>query len=172
LVKTIQYKVLKKLEAVEIRRYPTMVVARVDGYGDGGFNLLFRFISGNNLQKAKVAMTAPVISEKIAMTAPVISGDGSLGFVMPEGYTAESNPPGLSTSGLGLYKSSREIWPLSSSPEVEQAHFWGQGQAVAGRAGQGGHPERRRGFLHEVQLPFTPWFMRRNEVAVEVERKG
>ncbi len=77
MVKSIDYEVVKKLDRVEIRRYPRIVLARVDGYGDGSFNLLFKFISGENSRKAKVAMTAPVISEKIAMNAPVISVFGS-----------------------------------------------------------------------------------------------
>ena len=54
--------------------------------------LLFSFITGNNRQKSKVAMTAPVVSEQIAMTAPVLSESGSIAFVMPEGFTLETTP--------------------------------------------------------------------------------
>jgi 1,4-dihydroxy-2-naphthoyl-CoA synthase len=63
MVEQAKYEVLKKIGNMEIRRYPRLVVARVDGYGDGGFNLLFRFITGNNQQKSDIAMTAPVVSE-------------------------------------------------------------------------------------------------------------
>jgi hypothetical protein len=73
MVEQAKYEVLKKIGKTEIRRYPRLVIARVDGYGDGGFNLLFRFITGNNRQKSDIAMTAPVVSEEIAMTAPVLS---------------------------------------------------------------------------------------------------
>lgn len=83
---------MKKLDGVEIRRYPRMILARVDGYGDGSFNLLFRFISGQNSRNSKVAMTSPSVSEKIAMTSPVLSDEGSLAFVMPESYTLENTP--------------------------------------------------------------------------------
>jgi 1,4-dihydroxy-2-naphthoyl-CoA synthase len=54
-----RYDVLKEIGKVELRRYPRLVIARVDGYGDGGFNILFAFITGNNRQKSKIAMTAP-----------------------------------------------------------------------------------------------------------------
>ena len=35
-----------------------------DGYGDGGFNILFSFITGNNRQKLKIAMTALLFRSK------------------------------------------------------------------------------------------------------------
>src|SRR4030042_5691921 len=90
-----KYDVLREIGKVEIRRYPRLVIARVDGYGDGGFNLLFNFITGNNQKKSKIAMTAPVVSEQIAMTAPVLSESDSIAFVMPEGLTLETTPEPL-----------------------------------------------------------------------------
>jgi hypothetical protein len=90
-----KYKILKRIGKIEIRRYPRLVIARVDGYGDGGFNILFRFITGNNRQKSDIAMTAPVVSEEIAMTAPVLSETGSIAFIMPEGFTLETTPEPL-----------------------------------------------------------------------------
>ena len=90
-----RYDVLKEIGKVELRRYPRLVIARVDGYGDGGFNILFAFITGNNRQKSKIAMTAPVVSEQIAMTAPVLSDPDSIAFAMPEGFTLETTPEPL-----------------------------------------------------------------------------
>ena len=87
MVEQAKYEVLNKIGKIEIRRYPRLVIARVDGYDYGGFNLLFRFISGHNRQKSDIAMTAPVVSEQIAMTAPVLSETGSIAFIMPEGFT-------------------------------------------------------------------------------------
>ncbi|HEX9262367.1 MAG TPA: heme-binding protein [Candidatus Bathyarchaeia archaeon] len=52
MVEQAKYEVLKKINTIEIRRYPRLVIARVDGYGDGGFNTLFNLITGNNKQKA------------------------------------------------------------------------------------------------------------------------
>jgi hypothetical protein len=51
MVATVKYEIVKKLSKVEIRRYPSIVIAKVDGYEDEGFGLLFRFISGENKQK-------------------------------------------------------------------------------------------------------------------------
>lgn len=71
------------------------MIARVDGYGYGGFNILFRFITGNNRQKSDIAMTAPVVSGQIAMTAPVLSETGSIAFIMPEDFKLETTPEPL-----------------------------------------------------------------------------
>ncbi len=92
MVKEVKYSLIKKLDNVEIRLYNSLIIARVDGYGDAGFNLLFNYISGSNTQKATLEMTAPVISQKIEMTAPVLSERDSIAFVLPEEYTLETTP--------------------------------------------------------------------------------
>jgi hypothetical protein len=66
MVERAKYEVIREIGKVEIRRYQRMVIARVDGHGDAGFSILFSIITGNNRQKSKVAMTAPVLSEQIA----------------------------------------------------------------------------------------------------------
>jgi hypothetical protein len=168
LVETLGYEVVKKLDAVEIRKYPRTVVARVDGYGDGGFNLLFNFISGRNRQKAKVAMTAPVVSEKIAMTAPVLSDRGSIAFVMPEGYTLETTPQPTDDRVKILEYPPRCLAALRFSGRWTERAFEARSKELlealrkAGMVGQGEVLSMR------YNAPFTPWFMRRNEVAVEV----
>ncbi|MDD1705873.1 MAG: heme-binding protein, partial [Methanoregulaceae archaeon] len=78
----------------EIRTYPAIRVASVSGYQDNeAFRFLFRYITGNNRAKKKIAMTAPVITaETIPMTAPVISDGSTMSFAMPEDYSLESLP--------------------------------------------------------------------------------
>jgi SOUL heme-binding protein len=172
LVKSIQYEVVKKLDGVEIRRYPAMVVARVEGHGDGGFNLLFQFISGNNAQKAKVAMTAPVLSEKIAMTAPVISSGGSLAFVMPEGYTIESTPQPLDQRVKIVEIPARVLAALTFSGRWSKGAFLAKTKQLLDQLERAGMRSVGEVFAMRYNSPFTPWFMRRNEVAVEVEFEG
>ena len=71
----VPYDVVKKVGDIEIRRYPEVLLAVVEGFiDDSGFGLLFQYISGENKTRRRIAMTAPVItSEKITMTAPVIT---------------------------------------------------------------------------------------------------
>jgi len=172
LVQSISYKVLRKLEGVEIRRYPPIVIAKVDGYEGGGFNILFQYISGNNRQKAKVAMTAPVLSERIAMTAPVISGGGSLAFVMPERYSGESTPQPLDERVKIVDIPSRDLAALRFSGRWSDRVFGAKAKQLLDELGRAGLRSVGGVFSMRYNSPFTPWFMRRNEVAVEVEREG
>lgn len=52
------YDVLKKVEDVEIRYYPSATL--VETQGNNSFGTLFQYISGNNANQEKIAMTAPV----------------------------------------------------------------------------------------------------------------
>ncbi len=74
MVEKTQYSVIEKIEDIEIREYPEMILAVVkDIDEDNAFSLLFNYISGDNKVQDKIKMTAPVISsKKISMTTPVI----------------------------------------------------------------------------------------------------
>ena len=93
----------------EIRDYPAIAVARTTVTAEDrgsavreGFGRLFDYISGANVPRETIAMTAPVLTEKaeegaeIAMTAPVLSerdGRGwTVSFVLPEGMTEDEAP--------------------------------------------------------------------------------
>ena len=169
MVKSIDYEVVKKLDRVEIRSYPKVALARVDGYGDGGFNLLFKFISGANSQRAEVAMTAPVISEKIAMTAPVISGGGSIAFVMPESYTSETTPQPADDRVRIEEIPARYLAALRFSGRWSTHVFETKSKEMMGELQKAGIKSRGEVFSMRYNPPFTPWFMHRNEVAIEVE---
>ena len=64
MVEQIKYDVLKKIDDIEIRFYDKIAIAEVEGLGDGGFNILFNYISGDNVAQTKLEMTSPVISQK------------------------------------------------------------------------------------------------------------
>jgi hypothetical protein len=100
------YTVIERRLGYEIRRYEPYLVATVTVTGNENsalytaFPILAGYIFGDNTQREKIAMTAPVISEqsqKIAMTAPVIaeeSGEGiqTVSFVMPKKFTLDTLP--------------------------------------------------------------------------------
>ena len=66
MVETVKYEVNRKIGRVEIRRYPKIVVAKVENSEADAFDLLYKFITGNNRQKTKVKMTTPVVSQQIS----------------------------------------------------------------------------------------------------------
>ncbi len=169
MVKEVKYSLIKKLDNVEIRLYNSFIIAKVDGYGDAGFNLLFKYIKGNNTQKAALEMTSPVISQNVEMTAPVLSEKDSIAFVMPEEYTLETTP-----------KPSDERIKIQQIPERHVAAL-----RFTGRWTSSNFAKKSEQLLKELQTakietrgtifamrysgPFTPWFMRKNEVATEVQ---
>ena len=78
---TQKYEVIKQIENIEIRFYPSSLMAKVNSRG--GFSKLFQYISGKNDK-----------SEKIAMTTPVhMSGENNksiMEFVLPSKYSVEN----------------------------------------------------------------------------------
>jgi hypothetical protein len=169
MVEQAKYEVLKKIGNTDIRRYPRLVIARVDGYGDGGFNLLFRFITGNNRQKSDIAMTAPVVSEQIAMTAPVLSETGSIAFIMPEGYTIETTPEPLDERVKIIEVPERIVAALRFSGRWSDSIFKKKSEELLKELAEAGIKTVGQVFSMRYNAPFTPWFMRRNEVAVAVD---
>ncbi len=99
-VETPKYSVLKKDNDIEIREYPTLLVAQTQKPGERdvaiseGFRTLADYIFGNNQASKNTAGESP--SEKIAMTAPVIQqkrdNEWVILFVMPSKFN-ESNIP-------------------------------------------------------------------------------
>jgi effector-binding domain-containing protein len=169
MVEKAKYEVLKKIGNTEIRRYPRLVIARVDGYGDGGFNILFRFITGNNRQKSDIAMTAHVVSEQIAMTAPVLSETGSIAFIMPEGFTLETTPEPLDDRVKIVEIPERVVAALKFSGRWSNSIFKKKSEELLAEIENAGLKVAGQVFSMRYNGPYTPWFMRRNEVAVPVE---
>jgi len=167
----------------ELRAYPALIAAEVSVAGDqdraasAGFRLLAGYIFGANESRQSVAMTAPVAqtaasAEKIAMTAPVAqtaSGDSwTVRFFMPRGYTLDTLP-----------KPKDPRIRLITVPPNLAAVVRFSGLAFAGdvaqktaelRAFVEAHHWRTTGppTLARYNPPWTPWFMRRNEVMLPV----
>ncbi|HII85774.1 TPA: heme-binding protein [Candidatus Bathyarchaeota archaeon] len=168
MVEQAKYEVLRNINAVEIRRYPQLIIARVDGLGDGGFNLLFSFITGDNRQKANVKMTAPVVSEQIAMTAPVVSEEGSIAFIMPDGYTLETTPEPLDNRIEIIAVPERTVAALRFSGRWSASIFRKKTTQLLDELRKAGVEATGQVFSMRYNGPFTPWFLRRNEVAAPV----
>lgn len=176
-----RFEVLEKDGGYELRRYAPYLVAetRVEaGFEDAGsvaFQRLFRYISGNNVAQRKIAMTAPVTQspgEKIAMTAPVSqtadSGGYVVAFALPSDYTLATAPqPRDPTVRV------REVpagvvacWRYSGRWTVES--FEQHEALLRERMRTRGLVADGEAILARYNPPFTPWFMRRNEVLIPV----
>jgi len=186
-VEQADYTVVKKMNGYEIREYPAHIVAQttVQGsYGESmssGFRIVAGYIFGGNTKKESIAMTAPVIaqsgkgeriSESIAMTAPVVAtaeGDSrTISFGMPRFYTLETlptpNDPRVeimmipekkyAVMKFSWYRSDMRIKMMQ---EKLFALLIRDGVVAQGNTAYAGY-----------NAPWTPPWMNRNEVWVEI----
>ena len=167
----------------EVRDYPSLVVAEVTVRGEQkeaaneGFRLLAGYIFGGNTRRQGIAMTSPVAqeptSEKIAMTAPVTqtqdAGTWTVRFTMPSAYSLEALPtPNDPKVQLRRVPPAR-FAVLRFSGLARPADVQAKSEALL--AATKAHRLRTIGNVSLAQYnpPWTPWFMRRNEVMVPVE---
>jgi hypothetical protein len=177
------YAVVQKFEDFETRAYGGYTVAEVVVPGpaaDAGsvaFPILAGYIFGKNKGDRQLAMTAPVTqtieSVKLDMTAPVTQtaapGGYRVQFVLPKGVTMATAPEPLDPR-ITL----RDIAP-SLVAVVRYSGFWSEANYTQ-------HLQKLQAALHAANLvwtgepvysrynaPFTPWFLRRNEIWLHLE---
>lgn len=168
----------------ELRNYPALVVAEVTVIGDQkdaaskGFRLLAGYIFGGNKRRQSIAMTTPVAQEpsgeKIAMTAPVAQTQNAGGawvvrFTMPKAYSLRTLPvPNDPRVGLRQLQPARFAvlrFPGLAQPADVEARTSELLALVKS------HRLRVIGAVSLAQYnpPWTLWFMRRNEVMIQIE---
>ncbi len=176
------YTVIKNDDIFELREYAPQILAEIivdgdlEGAGNKAFRPLFRYISGDNKSRGKITMTAPVSQErkgeKISMTAPVsqqsVQGKWAVSFTMPTSYTMETLPT-PDDSNIML----RQV-PTRRMAAVRYSGFWSEEKYLLNKEKLAkwikdnhftvvGEPVWAR-----YNAPFTPWFMRRNEILIPV----
>jgi hypothetical protein len=176
MVQSVKYDVERKLDHVEIRRYPRIIIAKVSNDEPDNFGVLFRFISGSNKQKEKVKMTAPVVSQdasqEIKMTSPVLSdfsNEGYMAFVMPSEFNLETTPLPIDSRVKIEELPSRVVAVLRFSGSWSEVHFEEKTKELLEELAKAKVKTKGSVFTMLYNPPFTPGFLRRNEVAIEVE---
>ena len=183
-----KYTVLKTYENIEIRNYDSYLVAEVDvegAYNETGneaFRILAGYIFGDNQSSTKMNMTAPVeseaiqTSERMNMTAPVFSDKNVNGytyrFVMESKYTQETLPvPNNSKIRITEIKD-RVMAVISFSGRWSQKNFDKHEQILVNDLKNEGIGVASEAIYARYNAPFTPWFLRRNEIMFEIEYKN
>jgi hypothetical protein len=169
LVETIKYEVIREISKAEIRRYPKIVVAKVTDPEADGFSLLYKFITGHNVRNEKVPMTSPVVSEKIAMTSPVLSDNAFMAFVMPKDLTMDKVPKPLDNRVQIEEIPARIVGALCFSGGWSEKHFEKETEELLNELANAGIKTKGSVFTMLYNPPYMPGFLRRNEVAIEVE---
>ena len=181
-LETPEYEVLYAEGNIEYRRYEAYLVAETSMRGGNrgrdtrdGFMQLFDYISGDNTLETKIDMTTPVVqgqSTKIAMTAPVVesssNGVSSMAFMLPSEYTLDSAPRPTNPS-ITL----KEI-PVRLVASIRYSGRWTDKNVAKYKARLEKHLAANKVVVisdfstANYNAPFTPPFMRRNEIHYEI----
>lgn len=161
------YKVVRKSGAFEIRDYPTLTListpmsAATPTDTDGSFMRLFRFITGANEAKQKIAMTTPVF----------MSGSDSnatMAFVLPAKLKADAVPKPsdvavtvreLPAGRFAVLRFSGGRSAKHDSEALDRLRAWMQAE---------GMKVPSRPVYGYFDPPWTPGFLRRNEVMLRM----
>jgi hypothetical protein len=184
-IETPDYDVLSTNDDFEVRRYAEYIVAEVDidgGMRDAGnsaFRILAGYIFGNNVAGEKMRMTAPVEASaggegvRMNMTAPVESQPGAgdattYAFVMERKYTLETLPKPEDPRIRIVVRPARTMAVRRYSGSWSEANYLEHRTALYEAIGAAGLEPTGPPVWARYNAPITPWFLRRNEVMVEV----
>jgi DNA gyrase inhibitor GyrI len=160
------YKVIRTDGRFEIRDYPELIVATTAMEGDEmnrSFGQLFRFITGGNATGEKIEMTSPVLVN-------TLKSKKSMSFIMPEKAVAKGLPkPADDRVSLGKIDLARYAvirfggrrLAANEKNAIELLKTWLAEQKIA----ENGDP-----ILAYYDPPWTPVFLRRNEVMIQIGR--
>ncbi|GLJ22908.1 hypothetical protein SUGI_0432090 [Cryptomeria japonica] len=194
-LETVQFKVLRREKEYEIREVKSFYVAETtmpgntgfDFYGSSqGFNTLAAYLFGKNTKSEEMKMTTPVFAqktqidgEKMDMTTPVITkqeqdqGKWQMSFVMPSKYG--ENLPVPNDPSVRIRRIPEKVVAVIvfsgfvTDDEVQRRES--QLRAALSKDPLVHIKENATAEVAQYNPPFTPPFMRRNEVILEVELK-
>ena len=158
----------------EIRQYPAAVgaVTRVSGdfdsAGNQGFRSLARYIFGGNQADEEIAMTAPVAQSSV---------DGaedawSVVFYMPSDRAVEDLPNPNSTDVEIQRVEPKTVAVLEFSGFWTERRFREQETSLRQTLAARSLPDGGPALWARYDPPWTLWFLRRNEIWIELGEAG
>lgn len=173
----VDYALRRTVGSVEIREYPaTLLVETTAVETDEAFGRLYRYVAGENEARAEIPMTAPVRtrSERIAMTTPARSTSPServtMGFYLPREYSPETVPEPTDPEVSLAFEVPRTVAALPFSWYATDARTTRKERALLEMLTTHGYVPGGEPALLRYDDPWTPPFMRRNEVVVPIDR--
>lgn len=170
------YSVVRKHGPVEVRDYEsylaaeTVVEGSIEGAGNRGFRTLARFIFGGNTTRSPDGEAGS--GTKIAMTTPVTqqpSGDRyRIQFMMPSTYTRESLPEPTDPRVEIRHVEARRVAAIRYSGRWSARGYRDHLRTLRRAVADAGLEAVGEPVWARYDPPWTPWFLRRNEVLIEV----
>ncbi|MGI9233150.1 MAG: SOUL family heme-binding protein [Woeseiaceae bacterium] len=163
-----EYDVLIDKRGYEVRRYEPYVVAEVDVQGRSsdsqGFRTLAGYIFGDNDRSEKMQMTAPVETRAAEQKEAT-----TYSFVMESKYTLDTLPAPNSERIRVRQKPARIVAVHSFSGRWSRANRERHEKNLLDALKADGIEPQGAPELARYNSPFTPWFMRRNELMVPID---
>ncbi|URE45326.1 SOUL heme-binding protein [Musa troglodytarum] len=195
-LETVKFRVLKRTNEYEIREVESYFIAETTMPGKTGFdfngssqafNVLAAYLFGKNITSEQMEMTTPVYTRKsqsdgvkMDMTTPVITNKSpdqdkwQMSFVMPSKYG--SNLPMPKDPSVSIKEVPKKMVAVTAfSGFVKDEDVMQRESKLREALRSDPEFQVKEGASVEVAQfnpPFTLPFTRRNEVAVEVERKA
>ena len=182
------YRVIEKNDVFEIRDYEPYLVAEVEvradfkKAGNQAFRVLFDYISGENIRQEEISMTVPVNQqsvhdegEKIEMTTPVLQTPGAeevgtyrFSFVMPAEYTLDTLPLPKDERIEIRQVPAKKVAVLRYSGSWSESNYRKNESLLLTSLADRELATEGQPIYARYNSPFTLWFLRRNEVLVEL----
>lgn len=186
----VHYERIDHVDGIEFRRYPRTVLVETTAPDSArAFRRLFRYISGDNENTEEIPMTAPVAirgeplsripsirtlgrGESISMTAPtrvITEGDSmTMAFYLPNEYSLETAPSPTDPAVHLTDEPPRTVAAARFSWYPTENRVTRQRQRLLQRLAVRGIEPLNDIALLQYNDPWTPPFMRTNEIEVTV----
>ncbi|WP_062211136.1 heme-binding protein [Aureimonas sp. AU12] len=169
-----EYDVVRRDGEIEIRDYDAMIVAETvkTGYHEKarrrGFETLYDFIAANNRSGKKIAMTVPVL-QQLSESEGRTKG-WAIRFVMPKKFTKASLPTPNSNDVAIREVSAKRLVAIRFSGNFSASLASKKLMALYNYVADENLKQKGDPIYAFYNAPWTPGFMRRNEILIEVER--
>ena len=163
-----EFDVIAATDDYEIRHYPPYLVAEVDVAGDSVDNRAFRmlagYIFGDNESQEKMEMTAPVESRENTAASAI-----TYAFVMEGKYTLATLPQPNDQRIRLLERPARTVAVRKFSGRWSESNVSKNEARLLQDLEANGIRPQGDVELARYNSPFTPWFLRRNEIIVPID---
>jgi effector-binding domain-containing protein len=182
-VEDAKYITISQTSNFELRDYPPQIIAEtevegtLEDAGDKAFKKLFDYISGENQSRENISMTSPVTqkpsSEEIEMTTPVgqerTAGGWMVSFMMPASYTLDTLPIPDNPDVRLRQIPARRMASVRYSGTWSEKRYLRYLQELEAWIAKNGFRILGEPVWARYNPPFTPWFLRRNEILIPVD---
>ena len=169
-IESLGFERIDQLGEVEVRIYERHLLASIDvnssfkDAGNAAFRPLFRYISGRNADEQEIAMTAPVIQSASRKD----DAAWTVSFVMPASLL-DTGAPRPNTERVEIIeRSERLIAALPYNGSWRVGLFEEHKEALIQQLERSPYSICGEVMWARHNAPFTPWFLKRNEVLIPV----